>query len=177
MFRNKGLIFTVLLLGCTTQATNTPNIDSSFSPSLVIDTTLLNSTKTTLEIADEAISKREAKETNNENKILSLRKLVNQEERLILTLEESLIVKDSILLKYQENTELLEAKIDTVERELNDAIHKCTTQCYPTIIKLKQTNKKLLTYIDSLQNRVFYLDSLVLTNRKLNKKLTQHEIR
>lgn len=177
MFGNKGLIFTVLLLGCTTQATNTPNISPIFSPSLAIDTTLLNSTKTTLEIADQAINKREIRETNNKNKILSLKQLVSQEERLILTLEESLTVKDSILINYQENTELLEDEISTIEKELNKVVHKCTTQCYPTIVKLKQNNKRLLTYIDSLQNRVFYLDSLVLTNRKLSKKITQYEIK
>ncbi len=179
MFRNK-LIFTLLLTGCATSANDTTGF---LEPEVVeesietINTSLLETVETTLEVADLAITEIAEERKADRNKIYSLQNLVNQEEELILNLEGSLGTKDSLLLVYQENTQLLEVKINTVENHLNSALHKCENECFPTIENLNSENERLLNYIDSLQNQVFYLDSLVSTNKKLSKQLAKNEIR
>jgi len=175
MFRNTRLIFAILLSGCATAAgdSNPPN----FTPTKVeetINTTLLETVETTLEVADLAIDEILEDKIEKQNKIYSLQKLVNQEEELILNLEGSLGAKDSLLLTYEINNQLLEEKIDEVAANLDHALHKCTNECYPTIVKLNKENEELLNYVDSLQNWVFYLDSLVSTNKKLSKQLASY---
>lgn len=175
MFRNTRLIFAILLSGCATAAgdSNPPN----FTPTKVeetINTTLLETVETTLEVADLAIDEILEDKIEKQNKIYSLQKLINKEEKLILNLEGSLDIKDSLLLTYEMNNQLLEEKIDEVENNLNHALHKCGNECYPTITRLNQENQNLLTYIDSLQNQVQFLDSLISTNKKLSKQLASY---
>ena len=170
MFRNTKLILAVLLSGCATQAADAPINISPPSPSPV-NTNLLETVETTLDIADEAIGEIVKEKTRDRNKINSLKTLVNKEEELIHNLEKSLVVKDSVLISYQENTEFLENKITNVREELDHAIHKCTTQCYPRIKELTETNIKLLDSVDSLEAKILFLDSLISTNKKLSKKL------
>ena len=169
MFRNTKLILAVLLSGCATQASDTPININTLEPT-PINTNLLETVESTLDIADDAINEILEEKIEDRNKIYSLQKLVNQEEELILNLEGSLGVKDSLLLTYEVNNQLLEEKIDEVATNLDHALHKCTNECYPTIVKLNKENEELLNYVDSLQNWVFYLDSLVMTNKKLSKK-------
>ena len=178
MFRNTRLIFAVVLSGCATAAgdSTAPNFITT-EVEETINTTLLETVETTLEVADLAIDEILEDKIEKQNKIYSLQKLVNQEEELILNLEGSLSVKDSLLLAYEVNNQLLEEKIDEVSTNLDHALHKCTNECYPTIVRLNKENEELLNYVDSLQNWVFYLDSLILTNKKLSKKNTfPHEI-
>lgn len=178
MFRNTRLIFAVVLSGCATAAgdSTAPNFITT-EVEEPINTTLLETVETTLEVADLAIDEILEDKIEKQNKIYSLQKLVNQEEELILNLEGSLSVKDSLLLAYEVNNQLLEEKIDEVSTNLDHALHKCTNECYPTIVRLNKENEELLNYVDSLQNWVFYLDSLILTNKKLSKKNTfPHEI-
>ena len=178
MLRNTRLIFAVVLSGCATAAgdSTAPNFTTT-EVEETINTTLLETVETTLEVADLAIDEILEDKIEKQNKIYSLQKLVNQEEELILNLEGSLGVKDSLLLTYEVNNQLLEEKIDEVATNLDHALHKCTNECYPTIIRLNKENEELLNYVDSLQNWVFYLDSLVMTNKKLSKKnIFPHEI-
>ena len=173
MFRNK-LIFTLLLTGCATAANDTTDfIEPEFIEESIetINTSLLETVETTLEVADLAITEIAEERKADRNKIYSLQNLVNQEEELILNLEGSLGTKDSLLLVYQENTQLLEVKINTVENHLNSALHKCENECFPTIENLNSENEKLLDHIDSLQNWVYYLDSLVMSNKRLSKQV------
>lgn len=172
----KKLIFAIFLSGCATQAADAPvnlikKTTEEPTTSVDLNTDLLESVESTLDIADGAINEIVREKTKNRNKISSLKTLVDKEEELISTLEESLTVKDSVLVAYQENTELLEVKINTVKEELDHAIHKCTTQCYPMIMGLKKTNTRLLDSIGSLEAKILYLDSLIATNKKLSKKI------
>ena len=179
MFRNKRLIFAVLLTGCTTQAADSPLI---ITPEPIItvvqpNNDLLESVEATLEVADVAIEEIIEEKIAARNTISTLQRTVSHEEDLLKGLGNTVATKDSLLSTYEETTILLKEKIIEVEDNLNHALHKCTNECYPTIAQLKQENEELLNYTDSLQNWVFYLDSLVSTNRKLSKKRTQYEIR
>jgi len=175
MFRNK-LIFTLLLTaGCATSANDTTGflepefVEESTETIKTINTSLLETVETTLEVADLAITEIAEERKSDRNKIYSLQKLVNQEEELIYNLEGSLNIKDSLLLTYEISNQILEEKIDEVATNLDHALHKCTNECYPTIVRLNKENKELLNYVDSLQNWAFYLDSLIFTNKKLTK--------
>lgn len=177
MLRNPRLILALLFTGCTTNATdnfilNEENVvEEEFSSEESINISLLQTVDATLEVADLAIDEILEEKIEDRNRINSLRNLVNQEEKLILNLEGSLSVKDSLLLAYEANNQLLEEKINNVADNLDHALHKCTNECYPTIKKLNKENEELLAYIDSLQDKVEFLDSLVATNKKLSKKL------
>ena len=182
MFRYKKLIFAIFLSGCATQAADAPiNLleEPTKEPIILVDlnTDLLKSVESTLEVADVAIEEIIEEKASTKKTISNLQITVSHEEDLLAGLGSEVAAKDSLLFTYEETTILLKEKIIEVEDNLNHALHKCTTECYPTIVKLKQENEKLLSYTDSLQSWVFYLDSLVSTNKKLSKKLTQHEIR
>ena len=182
MFGYKKLIFAVLLTGCATQAADAP-IDlleeTTEEPTISVDLNndLLESVESTLGVADEAIEEILEEKIQARNTISTLQKTVSYEENLISTLEGSSGEKDSLLLTYEKNNQLLEEKIIEVAINLDHALHKCTTECSPAIKKLNKENQELLAYVDSLQNQVYYLDSLVSTNKKLSKKLAKHEIR
>jgi hypothetical protein len=180
MFRYTRLILAVFLTGCATQAGENTELAIPLYPEpskIQPNNNLLATVETTLEVADLAIDEILEDKIKKQNKIYSLQKLVNQEEELIYNLEGSLNIKDSLLLAYEINNQILEEKIDEVATNLDHALHKCGNECYPTIVKLNKENEELLNYVDSLQNWVFYLDSLVMTNKKLSKKSTfPHEI-
>jgi len=179
MFRHTRLILAVLLVGCGVEAgediKTLAKVDAS--PSVELNEDLLATVDATLEVADIALDEILEDKIKTRNQIRQLQYTVNQEEALLTNLSGELGAKDSLLFAYQANNLFLEEKIQEIEDNLNHALHKCGNECYPTIIRLNQENQDLLNYVDSLQNWVFYLDSLVSTNKKLSKKLTQHETR
>lgn len=174
MFRHTRLILAVLLVGCGVEAgedIKTPaKVD--VSPSVELNEDLLATVDATLEVADIALDEILEDKIKTRNQIRQLQYTVNQEEALLTNLSGELGAKDSLLFAYQANNLFLEEKIQEIEDNLNHALHKCGNECYPTIIRLNQENQDLLNYVDSLQNWVFYLDSLVETNKKLSKKNT-----
>jgi len=174
MFRHTRLILAVLLVGCGVEAgedIKTP-VKVDVSPSVELNEDLLATVDATLEVADIALDEILEDKIKTRNQILQLQYTVNQEEALLTNLSGELGAKDSLLFAYQANNLFLEEKIQEIEDNLNHALHKCGNECYPTIIRLNQENQDLLNYVDSLQNWVFYLDSLVETNKKLSKKNT-----
>jgi len=174
MFRHTRLILAVLLVGCGVEAgedIKTP-IKVDVSPSVELNEDLLATVDATLEVADIALDEILEDKIKTRNQILQLQYTVNQEEALLTNLSGELGAKDSLLFAYQANNLFLEEKIQEVEDNLNHALHKCGNECYPTIVRLNQENQDLLNYVDSLQNWVFYLDSLVETNKRLSKKNT-----
>jgi len=183
MFRNKGLIFAVLLLAsCAAEMESDLTYineveDCDLEEGILINTDLLESVDATLGVADEAIEEILEEKIQARNTISTLQQTVSYEQVLISDLEGSFGEKDSLLIAYEANNKFLEAKIEAVANDLDHALHKCTNECYPTIVQLNKENEELLNYVDSLQNWVFYLDSLVMTNKKLSKKNTfPHEI-
>ena len=176
MFRHTRLILAVLLTGCTTQAGEIvePDYLESAEESIITqpNNDLLATVEATLDVADQAINEILEDKIKTQNKINSLQRIVTIEETSINNLEGELGAKDSLLSSYQETTLLLETRIANTEEALYHAKHKCKTQCYPTIVKLNQENQDLLYYVDSLQTWIFYLDSLIMTNKRLSKKST-----
>lgn len=176
MFRHTRLILAVLLTGCTTQAGEIvePDYFESAEESTIIqpNNNLLATVEATLDVADQAIDEILEDKIKTRNKINSLQRIVTLEETSINNLSGELGAKDSLLFTYQVNNSILEDKIQEIEDNLNHALHKCGNECYPTIKRLNQENQDLLNYVDSLQNWVFYLDSLVMSNKRLSKKST-----
>lgn len=173
MFRYTRLILAVLLTGCATQAGEQPEPLEIVIPSTPDNhNTLLETIDATLEVADEAIDEIIEDKIKARNQILQLQYTVDQEETLLTNLSGELGAKDSLLFAYEANNLILEEKIQEIESNLNHALHKCGNECYPLIKKLNQENQDLLNYTDSLQNWIFYLDSLVMTNKRLSKKNT-----
>lgn len=176
MFRYTRLILAVLLTGCATQAGENTELPIPLYPEplkVQPNNDLLATVEATLDVADRAIDEILEDKIKTRNKISNLRTVVDKEEQLLNTLEEKIGVKDSLLKQYQVNALILEQKIQNVEDNLNHALHKCGNECYPTIKRLNQENQDLLNYVDSLEIWVFYLDSLVSTNKKLSKKLSK----
>ena len=174
MFRHTRLILAVLLVGCGVEAgedIKTP-VKVDVSPSVELNEDLLATVDATLEVADIALDEILEDKIKTRNQILQLQYTVNQEETLLTNLSGELGAKDSLLFAYQANNLILEEKIQEIESNLNHALHKCGNECYPLIKKLNQENQDLLNYADSLQNWIFYLDSLVMTNKRLSKKNT-----
>ena len=174
MFRYTKLILALFLTGCATKAGEKVNLHIGIVPTLPpvsSNTALLEEINSTLETADDALYKITEEKHQTQDKILSLKNLVSEEEKLISNLETNLEVKDSLLENYKEKSEILNQRITETETHLNSAIHKCTNQCFPKIEELTQENGKLLNHVDSLQAWAFYLDSLISTNKKLNKKI------
>ncbi len=176
MFRYTKLILAVILTGCVTQAGEQVDIPETFIPTPLVqpNNNLLETIEATLDVADEAIDEIIKDKIKSRNEISNLQNTVDYEENLLQSISGELGAKDSLIYVYQENNLILEGKIHEVEDNLNHALHKCKDQCFPTIKKLNKENEELLAYIDSLQGKVFYLDSLVSTNKKLSKKLNQH---
>ena len=176
MFRYTKLILVVLLVGCGVEAgedIKTP-IEADILPSVEFNENLLATVDATLEVADGALDEILEDKIKTRNQIRQLQYTVNQEEALLTNLSGELGAKDSLLFAYQANNLFLEEKIQEIENNLNHALHKCGNECYPTIVRLNQENQDLLNYVDSLQNWVFYLDSLVSTNKKLRKQLNSN---
>ena len=173
MFRYTKLILAVILTGCVTQAGEQVDIPETFIPTPLVqpNNNLLETIEATLDVADEAIDEIIKDKIKSQNKISTLQSTVSYEENLLQSLSGEIEAKDSLIFSYRENNLILEEKIYKVEDNLNHALHKCKDQCFPSITKLTQENKELLNHIDSLQTWVFYLDSLVSTNKRLSKQL------
>jgi len=154
--------------------TNTNTIDYPINETQPKDEFLKN-IDSTLEVADGAIEFIREERLETETKITNLKNLINYEESLIASLKDSLTIKNILISSYEEDTEVLKEKIINIKDSLDHATHKCDTQCYPTIVRLNKENKQLMNHIDSLQTWVFYLDSLVISNRRLNKKFNLDE--
>ena len=173
MFRYTKLILAVILTGCATQAGEQPKLSLTPPPTLPLqpNNNLLETIEATLDVADEAISEIIKDKKKSQNKISTLQNTVIYEENLLQNLSGEIEIRDSLIIQYKENSLILKEEIHKIEDDLNHAKHNCKTQCYPTIIRLNQENQDLIYSIDSLQTWVFYLDSLVSTNKRLSKQL------
>jgi hypothetical protein len=173
MSRYTKLILTIILAGCATQAGEPPNIPLTLPspPPLQSNSNLLETIEATLDVADEAINEIIKDKIKSQNEISTLQSTVSYEENLLQNLSGEIKAKDSLIFSYQENSLILEEKIHKIKDNLDHALHKCEDQCFPTIMELNQENQDLLYSIDSLETWVFYLDSLVSTNKRLSKQL------
>ena len=108
MFRNKRLIFAVLLTGCTTQAADSPiTIPEPIITVVQPNNDLLESVEATLEVADVAIEEIIEEKIAARNTISTLQRTVSHEEDLLKGLGNTVATKDSLLSTYEETTTLL----------------------------------------------------------------------
>lgn len=170
MFRYQ-LIPLLFIVGCgltspppsltTTEPTPDTIVVVSSSP-------ILENIEATLEMADEAMSKREANEANTERKMLSLKQLVSQEEELIKELNRKLAIKDSIITDKKEELELTLIQLKQAQYQVENT--KEILQRYIISYNvLLEENNLLQTELDETYSHIEYLDSLVLTDKKLTK--------
>jgi len=178
MFRYKRLTFAILLTGCTTQASDTPFPETTTTDSILVmvdpNEELLTAVDATLDVADQAIDEILEQKAAAENTINSLQGTIRLTNANVSNLGGEVAAKDSLILAYDSINNILIERITDIESNLEHATHKCTTECFPTMEELTQEREALLSYIDSLQNEIIYLDSLVTTNKRLNKKYEVH---
>lgn len=171
MFRYQ-LIPLLFIVGCgltspppslTTTIESIPDTIIATSPSLILE-----NVEATLEMADEAMNKREANKANTERKMFSLKQLVNQEEELISELEDKLSIKDSIIRNKTEKLEVLTFQLGLTENKLlsTEEIIQRYIVAYNVLL---EENNLLQTELDETYSHVEYLDSLIFTNKKLIK--------
>lgn len=181
MLRFKKITLAILLTGCTTQASDTFETQPLETPinetAIKPNEELLKNIDATLEIADGAIGIINEEKIESQTKILNLQNLVSYEESLIKTLQDSLLIKNNLIVHYIEDNKNLINQLDSTKNEFNYALYKCINECDFKLNELTSINKQLTEDIDSLQNWIFYLDSLVMTNKKLSKNLNLNEIR
>jgi chromosome segregation ATPase len=168
MFIDKKLIFAVLLGGCTTAANDIPRIlptEESIPVVEAKDDCLLESIDATLEVADEAINEI-VKDKKTTNRTISyLNKVVNEEKEIISNLEGELANKESLITSQATKLEILTEQLILAQQQLEETIQNHTEQYN----KLVEENTVLKENLDTLHVQIEYLDSLILTNKKLTK--------
>lgn len=147
----------------TTTIESIPDTIIVTSPSLILE-----NVEATLEMADEAMNKREANKANTERKMFSLKQLVNQEEELISELEDKLSIKDSIIRNKTEKLEVLTFQLGLTENKLSST-EEIIQRYIVAYNVLLEENNLLQTELDKTYSHVEYLDSLIFTNKKLIK--------
>ena len=171
MYSYQKLIAILLLVSCTP----TTDKDFDFSPIVektpvkIEDNSLLESVDSTLDMADEAINDIVNKQQATGRKITQLQQKVGEEERIISNLQAELLSKDSIITNQHQKIGKYLIRINNIESRLDYLANKHTNEYIPTIYNLTQENIQLHNYIDSLEFKIDYMDSLILTNKRLTK--------
>ena len=136
---------------------------------IVVDNnSLINSIETTLETADGAIDGMINDQKNTERTILFLNRTVNEEKYIIDSLKLEISLKDSVINKNQESIDLLSEDLKTLQFKYNNTEN--------ILERYISEYSVLLNKIEYLQNNLEecyseskYLDSLILTNKRLTK--------
>jgi len=129
---------------------------------------LLDNIESTLEMADEVMSKREKEQNLLNKKIYNLVNTISQEEELIAELQRKLAVKDSIIkdknIQLKASLEKLESTQYQVEN--TEGIIQKYILSYNVLL---EENNILQSELDETYSQIEYLDSLIFTNKKLTK--------
>lgn len=173
MFRFQKLIPILILTGCATTAGE--NSELPFLPEkeiietvIIKDDGFLESIDVTLELADNALISIKEEEKKEQQRLSYLQKTIRDEELLITTLESQLATRDSII-------EGQSQKIKSLSRDLvlSQEKIKNTEDILQRHIQEYSTLLRKIDYLESnLQEsytQIEYLDSLILTNKKLTK--------
>jgi len=173
MFRFQKLIFVSILTGCATTAGENSEFPSfpeeEIIENIVVeDDCFLESIDATLELADNALISIKEEEKKEQQRLSYLQKTIRDEELLITTLESQLATRDSII-------ESQSQKIKSLSRDLvlSQEKIKNTEDILQRHIQEYSTLLRKIEYLESnLQEsytQIEYLDSLILTNKKLTK--------
>ena len=173
MFRHTRLIPLLFMMGCgltspppsLTTTTIEPVSDTvvTISPS-----PLLDNIESTLEMADEVMSKREKEQDLLNRKIYNLVNTVSQEEKLIAELERKLAIKDSIIKDKSIQLEATLEKLESTQYQVENT-EEIIQRYILSYNVLLEENNILQSELDETYSQVEYLDSLIFTNKKLTK--------
>ena len=174
MFRTRQLIVAgvLTLLGCNEQPELPINdIQPAIVDSIVIEEQWdgLSSIDATLAIADAALEQKAQEEQRTRNVLSNLRVTIVNEEAIIDSMNKEVGQRDSLIAKILYESNYRQHQLDSVSVELAHRVHKCMSDCTPTISQLKTENKQLTNYIKELQSQIELMDSLLMDNKKTRK--------
>jgi hypothetical protein len=129
---------------------------------------LLDNIESTLEMADEVMSKREKEQNLLNRKIYDLVNTVSQEEELIAELQRKLVVKDSIIKNKSIQLEATLEKLESTQYQVENT-EEIIQRYILSYNVLLEENSILQSELDKTYSQVEYLDSLIFTNKKLTK--------
>lgn len=174
MFRTRQLIIAsaLILIGCSEQPESLPeDIQPEAVDSIVIKEQWdgLSSIDATLAIADAALEQKAQEEQRTRNALSNLRVTIINEEAIIDSMNHEIEQRDSLIAKILYESNRCQYQLDNISAKLAHRVHKCTSECTPTISQLKIENKQLTNYIKELQSQIELMDSLLMDNRKTRK--------
>ena len=129
---------------------------------------LLDNIESTLEMADEVMSKREKEQNLLNKKIYNLVNTISQEEELIVELQRKLAVKDSIIKNKNIQLEATLEKLESTQYQVENT-EEIIQKYILSYNVLLEENNILQSELDETYSQVEYLDSLIFTNKKLTK--------
>ena len=129
---------------------------------------LLDNIESTLEMADEVMSKREKEQNLLNKKIYNLVSTISQEEELIVELQRKLAVKDSIIKNKNIQLEATLEKLESTQYQVENT-EEIIQRYILSYNVLLEENSILQSELDETYYQVEYLDSLIFTNKKLTK--------
>jgi len=129
---------------------------------------LLDNIESTLEMADEVMSKREKEQNLLNRKIYNLVSTISQEEELIVELQRKLAVKDSIIKNKNIQLEATLEKLESTQYQVENT-EEIIQRYILSYNVLLEENSILQSELDETYSQVEYLDSLIFTNKKLTK--------
>jgi chromosome segregation ATPase len=173
MFRFQKLIFVSILTGCATTAGENSKLPSFLEEEtieniVVEDDCFLESIDATLELADNALISIREEEKKEQQRLSYLQKTIRDEELLITTLESQLATRDSII--EEQNQEIKSLSKDLVlSQEKTENIEDILQRHIQEYSTLLEKIEYLESNLQESYTQIEYLDSLILTNKKLTK--------
>ena len=172
MFRYQRLIPLLFMMGCGLTSPP-PSLTTTIEPIpdtvvVISPSPLLDNIESTLEMADEVMSKREKEQNLLNRKIYNLVSTISQEEELIAELQRKLTVKDSIIKDKSIQLEATLEKLESTQHQVENT-EEIIQRYILSYNVLLEENSILQSELDETYSQVEYLDSLIFTNKKLTK--------
>jgi len=172
MFRYQRLIPLLFMMGCGLTSPP-PSLTTTIEPVsdtvvIISPSPLLDNIESTLEMADEVMSKKEKEQNLLNKKIHDLANTVSQEEELIAELQRKLTVKDSIIKDKSIQLEATLEKLESTQHQVENT-EEIIQRYILSYNVLLEKNSILQSELDETYSQIEYLDSLIFTNKKLTK--------
>ena len=172
MFRYQRLIPLLFMMGCGLTSPP-PSLTTTIEPVsdtvvIISPSPLLDNIESTLEMADEVMSKKEKEQNLLNKKIHDLANTVSQEEELIAELQRKLTVKDSIIKDKSIQLEATLEKLESTQHQVENT-EEIIQRYILSYNVLLEKNSILQSELDETYSQIEYLDSLIFTSKKLTK--------
>jgi len=173
MFKLSKLILVLILTGCATTAGENSELPLTIKEEviknvIVEDDDYLNSIDSIIVFADNALVDIREKEKKEQQRLSYLQRTIRDEELFIAALESQLATRDSIIKDQNQEIEFLSKDLILSQKKLKNTedILQRHIQEYNTLL---EKIKYLETNLQESYTQIEYLDSLILTNKKLTK--------